>query len=127
MIAKSCKKLKELDLGHCHGITDEGICALKSLKNLQSLNMSHTNLTDEGVIGLFFENFNFKVSLKELRLDHCPNITDDAVEVVLETCQDKLNIFIVHSCPKTTDRSVQALEQFWTNQQSVKQITWTIF
>ena len=80
-------------------------------------------MTDEGVI-MLFSSPAFSNSLKELRMDHCNLITDEAIEIVLEHCKT-LDVFIIHSCAKTTNRSLHALEQFLSTRTSVKQVTFT--
>ena len=96
-----------------------------TLYNLQALNLSHNQITDEGVI-MLFSSPAFSKSLKELRMDHCKLITDEAIEIVLDNCK-ALEVFIIHSCPKTTNRSLHALEQFLSEQTSVKQVTFTAY
>ena len=78
---------------------------------MSSLNLSHTKVTDAGIERLFAGNDQWSHSLTELRLDNCLSITDYAIEIVLEIC-DRLNIFLFHACPKTTERSLTALERF---------------
>ena len=65
-------------------------------------------------------------TLAELRIDNCVQVTDDSVELVLEICE-KLNIFLFHGCPKTTERSLIALQTFLSERKHVKQATWTIY
>ena len=79
----------------------------------------------------YIHSFHSKVEpqLTPKLLDNCSKITDVAVEMVLETCQEHLNIFIVHSCPLTTERSLTALQKFWCQRKTnaVKQVTWTTY
>lgn len=127
-IGEKCSRLRTLDLGRCAAITDRGLESLRNLKHLKSLNLGHTNITDDGIEKLFANNHCWKQSLCELKLDNCVNITDYGIEVVLETCQEKLNIFIIHACPRTTDRSVMAIESFLNSRgQKVEQVTWTFY
>ena len=96
---------------------------------MSCLNLSNTKVTDDGIERLFAGNDNWSQSLTELRLDNCPQITDYAIEIVLEVCK-KLNIFLFHACPKTTERSLTALERFLrlhSTKGDVKQTTWTIY
>ena len=126
-IAKHCLNLREVDLSHCSRITDVGLSQLSSLKHLTCLNLSYTKVSDVGIEKLFGNNNHWTIN--ELRLDNCSKITDVAVEMVLETCQEHLNIFIVHSCPLTTERSLTALQKFWCQRKTnaVKQVTWTTY
>ena len=99
---------------------------VRSLACLTSLNLSRTQVSDLGVESLVAGG-SLRHSLKELRLDNCPRVTDDAVETVLESCVN-LNILIFHGCPQTSDRSRQALQDFLMNNSgSMKQVTWTVY
>merc|ERR1719510_629947 len=126
-MAHWCLHLKEVDLGHCSSITDVGLSKLRSLRHLSCLNLSYTKVSDDGIEMLFANNDHWAKSLTELRLDHCPQITDYAVEIVLETCQQRLDIFIVHACPRTTEASLTALQSFLSRRKNVKQLTWTTY
>ena len=96
---------------------------------MSCLNLSHTKVTDDGIERLFAGNDNWSHCLTELRLDNCKQITDYAIEIVLEVC-NRLNIFLFHACPKTTEISLTALERFLSLHREhgdVKQTTWTIY
>lgn len=123
-IAKSCPNLRELDLGHSQAISDDGIACLRQLGQLTCLNLSHTQVTDDGLARLLLDQKSLR--LTELRVDNCPNITDEGIEIVLEACQEHLNIFLFHACPRTSDRSLTALQTF-LGFKAVKQTTWTIY
>lgn len=64
------------------------------------------------------------MNVTELRLDHCDQITDESIETIFQNQRRKLDIFIMHSCPLLTTKSVQAFE---SSQNVVKQLTWTIY
>ena len=125
-ISRYCSKLTELDLAKCNALTDQGFVHLRRLPALTCLNLSHTGITDDGLERLFV-NWPASRCLKELRVDNCAQVTDYGIEVVLETCQDHLNIFLFHNCPRTTSRSQIALQEFLQNKPRVKQTTWTIY
>ena len=96
---------------------------------MKCLNLSKTKVTDAGIERLFVGNYHWSRSMTELRLDNCLQITDYAIEIVLEVCK-RLNIFLFHACPKTTERSLTALEVFLSLHRTkgdVKQTTWTIY
>jgi Leucine-rich repeat (LRR) protein len=125
-IADNCHNLRELDLGHSMQISDDGIACLRQLTKLTCLNLSHTRVTDDGLARLFDQK---SLRLTELRVDNCRNITDEGIEIVLEACQEHLNIFLFHACPGTSDRSLTALQTFLRQGggAAVKQTTWTIY
>ena len=107
------------------GISDRGLGFLRSLHNLQAMTLSHNHVTDQGIRRLFSSPA-FSNSLKELRMDHCKLITDQAIEIVLEHCKT-LEIFIFHGCEQTTLRSLDTLGNFLSTRTSVmKQITFVI-
>ena len=92
---------------------------------MKCLNLSKTKVTDAGIERLFVGNYHWSRSMTELRLDNCLQITDYAIETVLEAC-NRLEIFLFHSCPRTTERALTALQMF-LSQTHVKQATWTIY
>ena len=117
------QRLRELDLEHCSSLTDRGFVHLRNLKELKCLNLAFTHITDYAMGEIFGGDRDMKVT--ELRLDHCDQITDESIEIVLENQRQKLDIFIMHSCPLLTTKSVQAFES--SQNKVVKQITWTIY
>lgn len=116
------RRLRELDLEHCSSLTDRGFVHLKNLKGLKCLNLAFTHLTDFAIGEIFGRATDMNVT--ELRLDHCDQITDESIETIFQNQKQKLDIFIMHSCPLLTTKSVQAFE---SSQNVVKQVTWTIY
>lgn len=125
-IGRHCPNLCDLDLGICESVGDPGIVALgRGLSKLQSVNFSKTSITDQGLLS--FAQGNCRGSLKEIRVDGCREVSDEGIEALLGFCV-KLRILIFHNCPKVTEQSRLALENYLIeNQISMKQLTWTIY
>ena len=119
--AKHNPRIRELDLEHCTTISEHGFAQLRHLKALQCVNFAFTNITDFAIGEIFAPNG--AKNVKELRLDHCKQITDDAIDIILEEQGDQLDIFIMHACPLLTLKSISAFETF----HNVKQVSWTIY
>ena len=118
---KHNSRLREVDLEHCTSISEHGFAQLRQLKALQCVNFAFTNITDFAIGEIFAPNG--AKNVKELRLDHCKQITDDAIDIILEEQGDQLDIFIMHACPLLTLKSITAFENF----HNVKQVSWTIY
>ncbi|XP_039253367.2 protein AMN1 homolog [Styela clava] len=125
-IAVNCKSIKHLNLGGCSGVSDRSLQALaENCPNLESLNVSSTKVSDNGV----FQICKGKCcnTLTEFHMALCHNITDEAIECIIEYCR-KIRILIFHGCPKITENSRIALEELLARECSnVKQLTWTVY
>jgi len=74
---KSLVNLQTLDLYYCERITDEGLVPLKSLVNLQRLCLWRCErITDKG-----FGHLKSLVNLQDPELSKCSHITDDKISV----------------------------------------------
>ena len=62
------------------------------------------------------------ISLQELNVSHCLNVTDEGVQSVVTQCP-RLSILVSHSCPLLTNVS----RDIGSNGQRLKQLTWTIY
>ncbi|XP_073477966.1 protein AMN1 homolog isoform X3 [Aquarana catesbeiana] len=149
-VAQSCPYLHEITLKKCRNITDGGIlslslhCPLLQIVNLSgctqlsdvslqalgqncpllhSVDFSVTAVTDDGVMALAAGRCS--QNLKEVHMDRCVHLTDDAVEAIL-TCCPNIYILLFHGCPQITDRSREALEQL-VGPNKIKQVTWTVY
>lgn len=125
-IGSHCPSISELDLGICESVGDRGVAALgQGLAHLQSANFSQTSITDQGLLS--FAQGECRRTLREIRIDGCREVTDEGIEALLGFCA-KLSILIFHNCPKVTEQSRLALENYLLeNQISMKQLTWTIY
>ncbi|KAM4749646.1 protein AMN1 homolog [Rhinophrynus dorsalis] len=123
-LALNCPHLQIINLSGCSGITDASLEALGQRCNLlHSVDFSATKVTDDGVIALV--SGRCSQTLKEVHMDRCVHLTDEAVEAVL-TCCPHINILLFHGCPLITDRSREVLEQL-VGQNKLKQVTWTVY
>jgi hypothetical protein len=126
-IALNCSNLSSINLGYCSMITDASLIALgKHCHRLKSINLTATNITDEGVIGLVTQGT--VINLQEVHLSRCNYITDEAIECVLMNCKN-IKYLLFTNCPKTTDASRFAIEEYMLNSTNKKmeQVTWTIY
>ncbi|XP_067855998.1 protein AMN1 homolog isoform X1 [Heptranchias perlo] len=142
-LAQQCRLLQIVNVSGCLGITDSSLHALgKNCKILHSVDFSATKdkplipginlvnlcctasmVSDAGVIGLV--NGVCSHNLKEIHMDRCVNLTDEAVESVLIFCPH-IFILLFHGCPLITDRSREALQQL-VGPNQMKQVTWTVY
>ncbi|XP_060695488.1 protein AMN1 homolog [Hemiscyllium ocellatum] len=123
-LAQQCRLLQVVNISGCLGVTDASLHALgKNCKFLYSVDFSATKVSDAGVIGLV--NGVCSHNLKEIHMDRCVNLTDEAVESVLIFCPHVF-ILLFHGCPLITDRSREALQQLACPNQ-MKQVTWTVY
>ncbi|XP_073423736.1 protein AMN1 homolog isoform X1 [Dendrobates tinctorius] len=148
-VAQSCPYLHEVTLKKCRNLTDVGVlalslnCPLLQIVNLSgcvmvsdtslralgencpllhSVDLSATKVTDGGIITLVTGRCS--QNLKEIHIDRCTHVTDDAVEAIL-TCCPNIDILLFHGCPQTTDRSAIAIEQLLRSKK-LSQVTWTV-
>ncbi|XP_064510724.1 protein AMN1 homolog isoform X4 [Pseudopipra pipra] len=123
-LALNCQFLQIVNLGSCSGIMDASLQALgENCKFLHSVDFSSTQVTDDGVVALV--SGTCSKNLKEIHMERCVNLTDVAVEAVLNCCP-KIHIFLFHGCPLITDRSRDVLEELIISNK-IKQVTWTVY
>ncbi|KAK3098673.1 hypothetical protein FSP39_021833 [Pinctada imbricata] len=125
-LSENCPQLRLLNVGGCTLLTDRSLQFLaQNSKFLKCLNMSNTKVTDNGVIAL--TSGQCAQTLKEIHINGCVALTDEAVEAVLQFCP-LIEILLFHACPKITENSRQALEDLTIQRKSpMKQVTWTIY
>ncbi|KAM4677076.1 protein AMN1 homolog [Discoglossus pictus] len=123
-LALNCPHLQIISLSGCSGITDVSLQALgQNCGVLHSVDFSATRVTDNGVISLV--GGRCSQTLKEVHMDRCVYLTDEAVEAVI-TCCPHIYILLFHGCPLITDRSREVLEQL-VGPNKIKQVTWTVY
>jgi len=120
-----CKNLRHLDVGNCNEVEDQLVLLLSECEHLESLSLAGTAITDLALS--YLSKSESRHSLTELRINKCPNITDDGIEILLSGLE-VLEILIFHSCRQVTDRSRLALEQYLhQHRANVRQLTWTVY
>ncbi|XP_006002188.1 protein AMN1 homolog [Latimeria chalumnae] len=123
-LAHNCRLLQVVNISGCVNITDASLRALgQNCKFLQSINFSATKVTNDGITALV--SGQCSKSLKEVHMDHCVNLSDEAIEAVLTYCP-QIDILLFHECPLITENSRVVLEQLLGPKQ-MKQVTWTVY
>jgi hypothetical protein len=71
---------------------------------------------------------NVSKTIEEIHIAHCDFISDESIECILLNSHS-IKYLLFHSCPKTTDASRLALEDYMTNNSNskVKHLTWTVY
>ncbi|XP_069619388.1 protein AMN1 homolog isoform X2 [Ranitomeya imitator] len=129
-VAQSCPYLHEVTLKKCRNLTDVGVLALSlNCPLLQIVNLSGCVMVSDASLRALGENCPLLHSVdlsatKEIHIDRCTYVTDDAVEAIL-TCCPNIDILLFHGCPQTTDRSAIAIEQLLRSKK-LSQVTWTV-
>lgn len=72
--------LKVLDLRNVDDLTENGLCQLSKLSNLQSLNLRHVSALRKDACS----SLATLTSLKALDLSYCTNLTDEGVQLLAE-------------------------------------------
>ncbi|MBN3295264.1 AMN1 protein, partial [Amia calva] len=123
-LAHNCKLLQIVTLSGCSAITDAALLALgQNCRLLRGISFSATQVTDEGVVGL--ATGVCSQSLKEIHMDRCQFLTDEAVEALLTRCP-QIKILLFHGCPLITDRSREALQHL-VGPDKIHQVTWSVY
>ena len=67
-------------------------------------------------------------SIEEVHIAGCDLITDESIECVLMN-SDRIKYLLFHSCPKLTDASRIALNDYMVKHQvqKIKHLTWTVY
>ncbi|XP_029103126.1 dynein regulatory complex subunit 6 [Scleropages formosus] len=128
-LAERCLKLKSLSLCYCERLTDSGFERLGDLSSLASLDLTGTNVQDEGLTALGSLSSLKQLSLSEclgitdvgiqklcrlapglesMDVSHCLSLSDQAVKGLSFYCRG-LVAFRMQGCPEMTDRAVQYL------------------
>ncbi|XP_060601706.1 protein AMN1 homolog isoform X1 [Ruditapes philippinarum] len=125
-LSRSCPQLRLLNIGGCQNISDSSLRVLgENSKFLKSINISNTLVSDAGIMQLV--SGQCAAALTEMHINGCKNVTDEAVEAIMQFCP-QINILIFHGCPNITEQSRQALEDLTVSRSApMKQVTWTIY
>ncbi|XP_030072401.1 F-box and leucine-rich repeat protein 13 [Microcaecilia unicolor] len=126
-IAQRCHSLTYLNLRYCENVTDSGIELLGNMQSLISIDLSGTNISDQGLAALGtrgkikelivseclgitdmgMKKFCQQVKeLEQLDVSHCLKVTNRSMKTVAFCCQ-KLTALGIAGCPKMTDLSIQ--------------------
>ncbi|KAL0560882.1 hypothetical protein IC582_001297 [Cucumis melo] len=126
--------LEVLDLRGCKSISDSCIDSISTLCNLSSLNLTSTDITDdglsvlghgslpiirlslrsckrvteEGIYRLFYGGGTMSKTLSALDLGHISGITDRAIQIIA-SAGVRITELCIRSCVHVTDSSVEAL------------------
>ncbi|XP_005102496.1 protein AMN1 homolog [Aplysia californica] len=126
-LSENCPMLRELNVGGCILLTDSSLRALgESSKSLKSLNIIASQVTDDGIHSLC--QGDCSQVLTEIDMSGCKHLTDEAVELLLQSCP-QLRILLFARCPGITENSRIALEEklLSTEGAQMKQVSWTIY
>eukprot|EP00079_Xenopus_tropicalis_P023226 XP_012815465.1 PREDICTED: F-box/LRR-repeat protein 13 isoform X2 [Xenopus tropicalis] len=128
-IAQKCHNLTYLSLRYCENLTDSGFELLGNMASLISIDLSGTNITDQGLSALGAHSTIKELSvsecfgisdigiqkfcqqsrdLEQLDLSHCSQVTNNTVKTVAFCCKLLTSVNIA-GCPKVTDLSIQYL------------------
>ncbi|XP_008191861.1 F-box/LRR-repeat protein 20-like [Tribolium castaneum] len=120
-LSTNCQNVRELLAENC-SFTDAGLADLaQNNKKLECLTASNNNISGDG-ISRAVQNKNWRF-LRELRLDNCPKITDDALKTVIENCP-KIEILTFFNCELGDETSIfQDISKTCTR---LKQLHWTV-
>lgn len=67
-------------------------------------------------------------TIEEMHIAHCDQITDESIECILMHSKS-IKYLLFHECPRTTNASRLALEDYMSNNsnQKFQHLTWTIY
>ncbi|XP_066210001.1 F-box and leucine-rich repeat protein 13 [Saccopteryx leptura] len=102
-LSESCPNLNYLNLRNCEHLTDLGIAYIINIFSLISIDLSGTDVSDEGLIMLSKHR-----KLKELSVSECCKITDDGIQAF---CRGSLILehLDVSYCPQLSNETITAL------------------
>uniref|UniRef100_M3XLI2 F-box domain-containing protein n=1 Tax=Latimeria chalumnae TaxID=7897 RepID=M3XLI2_LATCH len=128
-ISQRCHRLTSLSLCYCDHLTDSGIELLSNLSLLTSIDLSGTNIMDQGLSSLGNSGRIITLSLSEcpgitnlglqkfcqqtkeldyLDVSHCLSFTDQCMKTLAFCCRSLTSLNIA-GCPTLTDISIQHL------------------
>nr|XP_023666147.1 F-box/LRR-repeat protein 13 [Paramormyrops kingsleyae] len=102
-LAQRCSSLRHLDLSYCERLTDTGLECLGLLSSLVSLDLTGTNIQDQGLASLCSI-----AALRNLSVSKCPWITDAGIEKLCEEARDLESLDLSH-CLVLSNQTVKAL------------------
>ncbi|XP_070803478.1 F-box and leucine-rich repeat protein 13 [Pituophis catenifer annectens] len=102
-LSDRCPNLIYLNLHNCQLVTDAGIQAMTAMASLAYLNISRTNITDQGL-----ESLSRHLKIKEIILSECKLISDTGMKVL---CTDlkKLDYVDVSFCRHISNSTLKYL------------------
>ncbi|XP_019600096.2 F-box and leucine-rich repeat protein 13 isoform X1 [Rhinolophus sinicus] len=108
-LSECCPNLNYLNLRNCENLTDLGIRYIVNIFSLVSVDLSGTDISNEGLTILSRHK-----KLKELSLSECYKITDIGIQAF---CKGSLILehLDVSYCPQLSDEVVQAVAIYCTN------------
>ncbi|CAK7307873.1 Dynein regulatory complex subunit 6 [Vulpes lagopus] len=105
-LSERCSNLNYLSLRNCEYLTDLGIEHIVYIFSLVSVDLSGTNISNEGLMTLSRHK-----KLKELSLSECYKITDVGIQTKKAFCKGSLILehLDVSYCPQLSDEIIKAL------------------
>nr|XP_033815510.1 dynein regulatory complex subunit 6 isoform X2 [Geotrypetes seraphini] len=102
-IAQRCRSLTYLSLRYCENVTDSGIELLGNMLSLISIDLSGTNISDQGLAALGASG-----NIKELIVSECLAITDMGMKKFCQQVKELERLDVSH-CLKMTNQSMKAV------------------
>eukprot|EP01087_Luapelamoeba_hula_P008582 TRINITY_DN2153_c3_g3_i1.p1 TRINITY_DN2153_c3_g3~~TRINITY_DN2153_c3_g3_i1.p1 ORF type:complete len:886 (-),score=115.28 TRINITY_DN2153_c3_g3_i1:2-2659(-) len=115
-LSEDCRRLKELSLSKCSGLTSDGLVAVATgctaLRNLCLRRIPNIDSWNT-VLRRIANNCHM---LSGLALSHCPNLSDSALIGLLRSpISPQLRCLMLADCPQLTDNSLALLGHYSTN------------
>lgn len=123
-LSKCCPSLAGLDVGGCRQLTNKSLEAMSTMKHLQWLNFSGSQVGNKGVETLVSGPSG--TNLKELRLSNCNNITANVLQSVIQFCPNIEVLVFYNMEQKECTNEETSLPLHEGTLKNLKQLTWTV-
>jgi len=102
-VTQRCSSLTHLSLRYCDHVTDAGFELLASLPHLYHLDLTGTNIRDQGLASLGTNG-----QIRSLVISECCDVTDLGIQKFCQKVPD-LELFDVSNCFDLSDNAVKSL------------------
>ncbi|XP_073508371.1 F-box and leucine-rich repeat protein 13 isoform X2 [Phyllobates terribilis] len=102
-IAQKCHNLNFLSLRYCENVTDSGIELLGNMTSLISIDISGTNITDQGLMALGAQS-----KIRELSVSECLGVTDIGIQKFCHQSKD-LEVLDISHCLQVTNNTIKTI------------------